>query len=359
LRPESRLRSAIANVAVTEPGGTGHAAGPIDRRNSVTIGASVSRCARFRRSVDRHILQLFQTPAAVRYEKWRRAAGFSEERVEGRMHFDKKLGLAMGVLLVGIVGAIFFRNEPNLSGDVPRLENPRKIDERIAEKPLIPYLTGVETDEEAPQARNDAAAAPASAAAQWEVPPFLREGAPDDPLAANSPAPPDPIRLDPETESMIAIPEHNRAWQAQPARGVAMPASQRQVVHRVQSGETLSGLAAKYLGDAGRFEEIYAVNRDILQSPNDLRPGMMLKIPPKEGSQPEPETLDRGAESPVGNDTARGATPARNVSTLKSLVPPVGGPPSGAAAVENGPKSAPSKFVPFPRSPLVPRSAKQ
>lgn len=274
------------------------------------------------------------------------------------MHFDKKLGLAMGVLLVGIVGAIFFRNEPNLSGDAPRLENPRKIDEQIADKPLVPYLTGVETDDEAIPADKDAPTVDVSSmAAQWEVPPFLRDSAPD-PLAANSPAPPDPIRLDPETESQLAVPDHNRAWQAQPSRGIAStPASQRQVLHRVQPGETLSGLAARYLGDATRFEEIFAVNGDVLQSPNDLRPGMMLKIPSKEAATNKSESFDRGPEPPA-DKTARGTTPAQNVSTLRNIAPagPVSSNGAAATPVENAAKSAPSRFVPFPRSPLAPPS---
>jgi hypothetical protein len=227
------------------------------------------------------------------------------------MHFDKKLGLAMGVLLVGIVGAIFFRNEPKLAIDAPRLENPHRLDERIAEKSLIPYLAGADT--EAVPAKPAPAGPSTPGGPHWELPRFLKDGAGADHLASNTLAPPDPIRLDPETEARLAVPPHNRAWEAQPPAETA-PAStttgDRQVLHRVQPGETLSGIAARYLGDATRFEEIYDANRDTLASPNNLLPGMLLKIPPK-SEKPSVEPLAAPAAAPPA-----AAPPEANATTL-------------------------------------------
>ena len=48
------------------------------------------------------------------------------------MHRDKKTGLALAVLLCGIVGALFFRNEPHSQDNLPALQDPAAIDSEIA-----------------------------------------------------------------------------------------------------------------------------------------------------------------------------------------------------------------------------------
>src|SRR5690606_19876961 len=52
--------------------------------------------------------------------------------------------------------------------------------------------------------------------------------------------------------------------------------------HVVQSGDTLSGISAKYLGSSQRYEEILEANPDVLRRPTDLRPRMVLRIPPRQ-----------------------------------------------------------------------------
>jgi nucleoid-associated protein YgaU len=49
--------------------------------------------------------------------------------------------------------------------------------------------------------------------------------------------------------------------------------------HIVQRGETLSGLAARFLGDARRWRDIFDVNRDRIQNPDLIRLGQELRIP--------------------------------------------------------------------------------
>ncbi|MDA1165686.1 MAG: LysM peptidoglycan-binding domain-containing protein, partial [Planctomycetota bacterium] len=51
------------------------------------------------------------------------------------------------------------------------------------------------------------------------------------------------------------------------------------VFHEVVAGDNLSRLAEKYLGSHSKYLELYEANRDLLGSPDDLSPGMMLKIP--------------------------------------------------------------------------------
>src|SRR6185437_2720339 len=49
--------------------------------------------------------------------------------------------------------------------------------------------------------------------------------------------------------------------------------------HQVQVGETLSSLSRRYLGTADRYRELYAANRDVLESPDQVPVGVTLKVP--------------------------------------------------------------------------------
>lgn len=51
------------------------------------------------------------------------------------------------------------------------------------------------------------------------------------------------------------------------------------MTHTVVDGDTLAGLAERYLGSAARAEEIYRANRDVLADPALLPIGVELKIP--------------------------------------------------------------------------------
>ena len=50
-------------------------------------------------------------------------------------------------------------------------------------------------------------------------------------------------------------------------------------VHTVVSGDTLSKLAKGYLGDAGRYMEIFKANTDKLSNPDQIKVGQRLNIP--------------------------------------------------------------------------------
>ena len=47
----------------------------------------------------------------------------------------------------------------------------------------------------------------------------------------------------------------------------------------VQSGDTLSHIAQRFLGDSSRWHEIYELNQDQLASPDDLTIGLELRLP--------------------------------------------------------------------------------
>ena len=50
-------------------------------------------------------------------------------------------------------------------------------------------------------------------------------------------------------------------------------------VHTVASGDTLSKLAKAYLGDAGRYMDIFNANKDKLSNPDQINVGQKLNIP--------------------------------------------------------------------------------
>src|SRR5262249_24289080 len=50
-------------------------------------------------------------------------------------------------------------------------------------------------------------------------------------------------------------------------------------VHTVVTGDTLSKLAKAYLGDAGRYMEIFHANKDKLSNPDMIKVGQKLNIP--------------------------------------------------------------------------------
>ncbi len=49
--------------------------------------------------------------------------------------------------------------------------------------------------------------------------------------------------------------------------------------HVVKKGDTLSTIAEQTYGKAGRWTDIYAANRDVLDDPDCVRPGQILQLP--------------------------------------------------------------------------------
>lgn len=56
------------------------------------------------------------------------------------MHTDRKIGFAMGILLIGIVAALFFRNEPLLSTKVPGVRRERELNQQLRDRDAAVYL---------------------------------------------------------------------------------------------------------------------------------------------------------------------------------------------------------------------------
>ncbi len=68
------------------------------------------------------------------------------------------------------------------------------------------------------------------------------------------------------------------------------------LTYTVRRGDTLSGIAEEQLGDADRWPEIFALNRDVIEDPNKIFPGQVLTLPDETPSGPPPRvyTVRRG-----------------------------------------------------------------
>ena len=57
------------------------------------------------------------------------------------------------------------------------------------------------------------------------------------------------------------------------------PAEAAATTYTVKAGDTLSGIAKQFLGNANDYMEIFNANRDQLTDPDKIKPGQVLKIP--------------------------------------------------------------------------------
>ena len=50
-------------------------------------------------------------------------------------------------------------------------------------------------------------------------------------------------------------------------------------LYTIVSGDTLSAIAKKFLGNAGDYPKIFEANRDSIDDPNKIYPGQKIRIP--------------------------------------------------------------------------------
>lgn len=62
-------------------------------------------------------------------------------------------------------------------------------------------------------------------------------------------------------------------------KAVEAPPPPEEVIHEVQRGETLSGIARQHYGKASLYMKIFEANRDVLANPDLIKPGQKLRIP--------------------------------------------------------------------------------
>jgi nucleoid-associated protein YgaU len=162
-----------------------------------------------------------------------------------------RIALGLGIVAGGFFVANLFSPHPNAAPS-PELENTLRIRARRSQ-PLVAC---------------GPAASPAAAASDAPPPITLKVSGPPPELTVPQKYPGD------------ATPQ-GATW-GMPAPVAApppTPAPPRR--HTIVDGDTLSGLAERYLGSAGRAGEIFAANRDVLKDPELLPIGAVLTIPPR------------------------------------------------------------------------------
>lgn len=212
------------------------------------------------------------------------------------MQRDVKVGVAVGLALVGIVGALFFRRDP-IPEETPAqaLQNVEAVDKEIAGKAKTPYAEPEKPARDANASTEAPSFRPKVKTDAYEIPGFLNRKDQDEHqaiLSSKKSAVPDPIAAPAGTTRRDSDlpPAHNRDWEpvggpsapaAAPKRSTAgtTDAGSARRTHVTQAGDTLSSIAAHYLGSGARFREIYEANRNVLRSPDDLPDGVTLVIP--------------------------------------------------------------------------------
>ncbi len=72
--------------------------------------------------------------------------------------------------------------------------------------------------------------------------------------------------------------------------------------YTVGSGDTLSGIAQRALGDANRWRELYELNRDVIgPNPNVIQAGMTLRLPGGAAIAPSPAPSGKPVKAPYIN----------------------------------------------------------
>ncbi len=288
------------------------------------------------------------------------------------MQKDKKVGLALAILLCSIVGAFFIRDDAP-RGNAPELKDPKPLDSKIAQGDKQPY-SEPDSRKNSTQ-RNDRNRSP------WEIPEYLNPDAdrangssnkknisrdPADQRPWNSEASGTVVLMPPTDDESpaVPVPDHNKDWAVRQKNGdvialkggeLASTGAGSSRTHVVVAGETLSSIAGKYLGTQARYLDIFQANRDQLKSPDGLKIGMKLNIPDrhteqKSNSSSSTTNADRAAPGPgngsnKSNRSSSGST--TNKITEKSK------PTDGTTE----PTSKKLQFKPSKTGPAIRRSA--
>lgn len=217
------------------------------------------------------------------------------------MHPDRKIGIAMGILLIGVVAALFFRNEPlPEEGTGLSASREQQLNQSLRDRDAPIYLD--ESDPGFPRQvnvdgpafslpelfqqmkKNDTVPAPiglpakkrptrqqiAEAMLPVEPPATASTDVPEATAKADQTKPTTPPN---EFEKMLA--EADR----KPAVDPNTDTSGQFTEYVVQYGDTLSEISEKFLGSQNRYKEIYEANKDRMASPDRLRVGKAIRIP--------------------------------------------------------------------------------
>jgi hypothetical protein len=252
------------------------------------------------------------------------------------MHRDVKLGLALGILIIGFAAAFCFPRQHAMPTEVAMAVNPKLeiVDQKIRQ---LRVRTFVGAELAGPrkathrQSLKDVLdmGLDETAVVQNERPNVEDWPEPIRPAVAPRETPIAAIAVSAKTTvpTKSAVPESSVA----PAADVLTPDEER--IYTVQNGDTLCGIASRLMGSSRKFETLFQANRDQLKTANSLKVGMVLKIP---GESP---ALAKAAPSPVPT------TPTSNPSLtdpidISNPAPAEAGPPVQIATSQDDDASA-------------------
>lgn len=233
------------------------------------------------------------------------------------MHPDRKIGFAMGILLIGVVAALFFRNEPLLIDEVPAVRREKELNEQLRVRDVAVYLD--EHNEHVPTNGAENSDTPS-----WTLTELFRNlnekndgvplpiGVTVKPERSAIPAPTQfsddekdgfvkaTQALGTGQQSVMDVrPDNNRSGPLPPLMDAAELSKhkdsasahelgnsrQRKIndgefdEYTVRYGDTLSHIAERFLGSQKRFQEIYDINRDRISAPDQLKVGEAIRVP--------------------------------------------------------------------------------
>ena len=89
---------------------------------------------------------------------------------------------------------------------------------------------------------------------------------------------------DSSTETDIRSAETRQSEPTQPISQIKPKYESAQIIktkrfHIIRKGETLSKISNRYYGSASKWSKIFRANRDVLSSPDKIKPGTKLIIP--------------------------------------------------------------------------------
>jgi len=116
--------------------------------------------------------------------------------------------------------------------------------------------------------------------------------------------------------------------------------------HQVRDGDTLASLAKRYLGSSERSDELYSFNQSILDDPNVLPIGTLLRIPPP-GAQFPLKIVRNGSTRQSQSVRKPSSALRQTISRPNGRKPSAGKPngdPRGSRPIIEG------ALVPIPRS---------
>ena len=176
-----------------------------------------------------------------------------------------KLMLVFAVLVTGMVAALPFQRRNRSTGKIVNTAPEDLVLRRQVNLQITPDSVGA-----AVPLRIKPPPEPG-----FTQPARIRAGHGDDEVPLSRRAPPELSDRFTRLEEETTVPAGRQA-----APFTASTSGKTTMVrHRIVDGDNLPDLAQRYLGDRQRSHELYQLNRDVLQSPDLLPIGCVIKIP--------------------------------------------------------------------------------